>query len=95
MADTLRSIAVLVAAGIAFRFKTVSPAMADASAAVVVSIIIAFSLGPLLAALVRTFRELVELRREESIAREGAKSSTDCQTIWMEEYQSLPYGIQT
>lgn len=95
MADTLRSIAVLVAAGIAFRFKTVSPAMADASAAVVVSIIIALSLGPLLAALVRTFRELVELRREESIAREGAKSSTDCQTIWMEEYQSLPYGIQT
>ena len=94
MADTMRSIAVLIAAGIAWRYKSIDPSTADASAAVVVSIIIALSLGPLLAALVRTFKEIVDIRREKAVARRDAQNSTDNQTIWLEEFQSLPHGIQ-
>jgi len=94
MADTMRSIAVLIAAGIAWRYKSIDPSTADASAAVVVSIIIALSLGPLLSALLRTFKEIVDIRREKAVARKDAQSSSDNQTIWLEEFQSLPHGIQ-
>lgn len=94
MADTMRSIAVLVAAGIAASFESVDPSTADASAAIIVSIIIVLSLGPLLAALVGTFRELVDLQREKAMAIEEVQSSTDSKTVWLEEFESLPHGIQ-
>eukprot|EP00571_Detonula_confervacea_P002944 CAMPEP_0172312016 /NCGR_PEP_ID=MMETSP1058-20130122/16410_1 /TAXON_ID=83371 /ORGANISM="Detonula confervacea, Strain CCMP 353" /LENGTH=337 /DNA_ID=CAMNT_0013025357 /DNA_START=94 /DNA_END=1104 /DNA_ORIENTATION=- len=47
-ADTLRSTAVLLAAGIAYTFKVGDPAVVDAVAALAVSLIILLSLGPLL-----------------------------------------------
>ena len=57
-ADTMRSIAVLVAAGIACLFQAVSPEAADATAAIVVSIIIIVSLLPLLQGLYLTATEI-------------------------------------
>jgi len=77
MADTLRSIAVLVAAGLAFVFKDISPQIADASASVVVSVVIAASLGPLIVGLLRTWSEL-----------KAIKSNID--TPWLEDFQHLP-----
>jgi Co/Zn/Cd efflux system component len=47
-ADTLRSTAVLLAAGISYVFNIGAPATVDAVAALAVSIIILMSLGPLL-----------------------------------------------
>lgn len=63
MADTMRSIAVLIAAATSF-FLDLSPALADATAAIIVSIIIAVSLGPLIVGLMKTFHEIQLLRRE-------------------------------
>ena len=92
MADTLRSIAVLVAAGIAYLFKNVvDPSIADASASIVVSFIIAFSLGPLFAGLLQTGREIVDLRRE---ATEIKNVPTDAQNVFLDQFQSLPHDIQ-
>lgn len=62
-ADTMRSIAVLVAAGIAYLFQAVSPVEADATAAIVVSIIIIVSLLPLLQGLYLTATEIWILTR--------------------------------
>lgn len=63
-ADTMRSIAVLVAATIAFLFKQVPADKADSAAAIAVSITILVSLLPLLRGLAITARELViEYRR--------------------------------
>lgn len=62
-ADTLRSIAVLVAAGIATVFPSVNGEFADATAAVVVSFIIISSLCPLLYGLFLTAKEIVILSR--------------------------------
>lgn len=64
MADTLRSIAVLVAAALSSVFKNISPTLADATASVVVSIVIAASLVPLIVGLVKTWGELQCLRAE-------------------------------
>ena len=47
-ADTLRSTAVLIAAGMSYTFKIGAPAVVDAVAALAVSLIILCSLGPLL-----------------------------------------------
>ena len=58
-ADTLRSIAVLIAAGFAHLFpQTMTPAESDAYAAVVVSFIILLSCLPLLRGLYHTAREI-------------------------------------
>jgi len=62
-ADTMRSIAVLVAAAIAALFDAVSPDEADATAAVVVSCIIIVSLLPLLQGLYLTASEIWILTR--------------------------------
>lgn len=59
----MRSIAVLVAAGIAALFDSVAPEMADATAAVVVSLIIIISLLPLLQGLYLTGIEIWVLTR--------------------------------
>lgn len=59
----MRSIAVLVAAGIACLFQAVSPEDADATAAIVVSVIIIVSLLPLLQGLYLTATEIWILTR--------------------------------
>ena len=66
MADTLRSVAVFVAAGCAYAFS-LDPAIADATASIVVSIIIAISLGPLLLGLVKTIAEIRSMFQGQSI----------------------------
>jgi Co/Zn/Cd efflux system component len=64
-ADTLRSIAVLLAAGLATLFPDqVSPLAADSNGTIVVSLVILVSLGPLLHALYRTACEIVLLERD-------------------------------
>ncbi|CAB9513063.1 expressed unknown protein [Seminavis robusta] len=64
-ADTLRSIAVLVASSISELVEWVTPEEADAAAAVVVSALIILSLIPLLNGLVQSSRELQLIRAEE------------------------------
>jgi Co/Zn/Cd efflux system component len=89
MADTLRSIAVLVAAGIATAFKGIDGSMADASAAVVVSVIIAISLGPLIAGLLGTWKELQELHKEQA-DYDRTKKIEEVENPWMHQFQNLP-----
>jgi len=64
-ADTLRSIAVLVAACLSVLVTEITPEEADASAAVVVSALIILSLIPLFNGLGKTFQELRMIRAEE------------------------------
>lgn len=65
-ADTLRSIAVIIAAVLAEVVDGVTPEEADATAAVVVSVLILLSLLPLFHGLKQTFAELRAIRAEES-----------------------------
>eukprot|EP00594_Rhizosolenia_setigera_P011847 CAMPEP_0178968568 /NCGR_PEP_ID=MMETSP0789-20121207/18343_1 /TAXON_ID=3005 /ORGANISM="Rhizosolenia setigera, Strain CCMP 1694" /LENGTH=433 /DNA_ID=CAMNT_0020654545 /DNA_START=675 /DNA_END=1973 /DNA_ORIENTATION=- len=67
-ADTLRSIAVIVAASIAFMVDSVDPQQADAVAAILVSIIIVIGLVPLFNGIIYTWSELREVCEEECIA---------------------------
>jgi Co/Zn/Cd efflux system component len=68
-ADTLRSVAVFVAAGIAYLWNAVTPdaayadvsLLADAYASLMVSIIIIVSLGPLLQGLYYTALEIKDM----------------------------------
>jgi len=60
LADTLRSIAVLVAGGLAFYFNIISASTADAMAALIVSFIIFFSCVPLLKGLYNISYEIFE-----------------------------------
>ena len=65
-ADTLRSIAVIVAALVAELFPSaVTPEEADATAAVIVSILILLSLVPLLQGLISSISELQSIRADE------------------------------
>ena len=68
MADTLRSVAVLIASDVAFVFLKILPSIADVSGAIIVSIIIAISLGPLFIGLVQTFHDIRIVRREIALA---------------------------
>mmetsp|Transcript_34551 Transcript_34551/g.75635 ORF Transcript_34551/g.75635 Transcript_34551/m.75635 type:complete len:414 (+) Transcript_34551:124-1365(+) len=65
VADTLRSVAVVIAASLATIFDFIPPDVADATGAIVVSFIIAISLGPLLAGLFEAWSELAKLGEEE------------------------------
>lgn len=65
-ADTLRSIAVLIAAGIASVFQGVQNDAADAMAAMAVSIIIVVSLFPLLHGLFLTAQEIHSLQMKQN-----------------------------
>ena len=85
MADTLRSIAVLVAAMIAYLDHRISPTIADATAAIVVSIIIAISLGPLIIGLLETWSEIQELKRESFDSDISIRSA-----VYLEQFQHLP-----
>jgi len=62
-ADTLRSTAVLIAAGISYTFKVGEPPFVDAVAALAVSIIILLSLGPLLNGILHAAEQLKQLSR--------------------------------
>jgi Co/Zn/Cd efflux system component len=64
-ADTLRSVAVIIAAALAEIFDDVTAEEADASAAMVVSLLILLSLVPLFQGLVHSITELLEIRAEE------------------------------
>jgi len=64
-ADTLRSVAVIIATIIARLVDSVTPEVADATAAVIVSLIILFSLVPLFRGLIKTWYELRSIAREE------------------------------
>ncbi len=79
MADTLRSVAVLVAAALSCSIETISPSEADAVASIVVSVIIAASLGPLIVGLLKTVSELKAL-----------KGINNAPMPWMSEFQHLP-----
>lgn len=63
-ADTLRSLSVLIAAGIATIFPSVPGDLSDSAAAIAVSIIILISLVPLLQGLVITAFQLHRFRRD-------------------------------
>ncbi len=95
MADTLRSIAVLVAATLAYFIKAIDPSIADACASIVVSMIIAISLGPLLAGLIETWKEIVKLKRETQ-ANMNIHKICDNDDVFLEEFQHLArlHGIQ-
>ena len=91
MADTLRSISVLLAAAIACTVKAVSPAIADETAAIIVSIIILVSIGPLIMGLAATWRKIIELKRTN---HDAGKDYTMSTLPWMEEFQHLPSPVK-
>mmetsp|Transcript_18630 Transcript_18630/g.45001 ORF Transcript_18630/g.45001 Transcript_18630/m.45001 type:complete len:253 (+) Transcript_18630:331-1089(+) len=64
MADTLRSLAVILAASLARNVSVITAEVADASAAVVVSVIILLSLFPLLRGMVRTYFALQHVDKQ-------------------------------
>lgn len=64
-ADTVRSLAVLIASIIGQFVGVVTPEVADASAAIVVSAVIILVSLPLLSGMYRTSLELYDIRREE------------------------------
>jgi Co/Zn/Cd efflux system component len=68
-ADTLRSIAVIIAAVLAILIPGVTPDLADAAAAIAVSCLIFLSLLPLLRGLARSFVELRRIMAEEKSER--------------------------
>ncbi|KAL7433864.1 hypothetical protein ACHAXM_003772 [Skeletonema potamos] len=65
-ADTLRSTAVLIAAGLSYCLQIGEPSFVDAVAALAVSIIILLSLGPLLNGIVHAAEQLKQLSRLKS-----------------------------
>jgi Co/Zn/Cd efflux system component len=76
MADTLRSLAVIVAVILALIIAPVTPEVADATAAVVVSSIILISLLPLLQGLVARVRELRGILAEERNEQSSSTTTT-------------------
>ena len=77
-ADTLRSLAVIVAATVAEVADGVTSEEADATAAVVVSALILLSLLPLLSGLVSTFGELRSIHAEERDERISPQHLDPC-----------------
>jgi len=68
-ADTVRSLAVLIASLVGKYVDAITPEVADAIAAVIVSGIILTALIPLLSGMVRTACELISIRREEALEK--------------------------
>ena len=64
-ADTLRSLAVILASALAELVDDVTAEEADAAAAVVVSVLILMSLIPLFQGMVQSVAELLAIRAEE------------------------------
>jgi len=75
-ADTLRSLAVIIAALVARHMDTVSPDQADAAAAIAVSILILLSVVPLLTGLKRSACEWRAIRAAEEAEQAVAAAST-------------------
>ena len=73
-ADTLRSIFVIVASIIAEVTHIITPEVADAAAAVVVSAIILITLVPLFSGLIRTWRELRSIALEINLLSQSIDS---------------------
>ncbi len=71
----------LVAAILGHFIKAITPEIADATAAVVVSVIILIALLPLLSGMYRTSCKLNELRREELAERIMAMNSVEPQQL--------------
>lgn len=75
-ADTLRSTAVLLAAGLSYTFEVGAPSVVDAAAALAVSLIILFSLGPLLKGIFHASGQLRHLskfaNRLSTVTTEGS-----------------------
>lgn len=69
----MRSTAVVLAAGIAVAVPSVDNAVADAVAAIVVSVIIFLSLIPLLQGLIVTALEIIVLQQNPPISLKNAK----------------------
>ena len=65
-ADTMRSVAVLLAGSLSYYTHLISPTMADSSAAIIVSLVIFLSCLPLIKGLVDTIREITVLRRRQT-----------------------------
>lgn len=78
MADTMRSITVLIVSGLAYCVESVDDDLADAAGAVIVSIIIAISLGPLLLGIFSTWSELTvyQKMRQKLVSTSTTKSIT-------------------
>jgi len=60
-ADTLRSTAVLIAAGLSYILQMGQPEIVDAVAALAVSLIILLSLGPLLGGIGHAYKQMRQL----------------------------------
>lgn len=86
-ADTLRSVAVIIASALAELFDDVTAEEADAAAALVVSILILLSLVPLFQGLVQSGSEFLAIRAEE-------RSEIMMEEIQDEERLRLRNGIQ-
>lgn len=67
-ADTLRSVAVLVAGALSFFTNLISPTFADASAALVVSLVIFMSCVPLVKGMAKTLHEIILMRQSPLMA---------------------------
>mmetsp|Transcript_23574 Transcript_23574/g.28991 ORF Transcript_23574/g.28991 Transcript_23574/m.28991 type:complete len:365 (-) Transcript_23574:220-1314(-) len=91
MADTLRSVTVLITAAVAYIFKGLDASIADAVAAMIVSIIIAISLGPLIVGLLETLREIQILYQQRTLFE---AKKVDANDVWLEKYQNLPCGVE-
>jgi hypothetical protein len=68
LADTLRSVAVLLAGSLSFFTNLISPAIADASAALVVSLVIFLSCVPLVRGMAKTLQEIITMRQSPLMA---------------------------
>lgn len=77
LADTLRSFAVIIAALTAVFTPGVTPEQADATAAIVVSVLIALSLLPLFKGLINSIHELRGILREERVEALLATSTSN------------------
>ncbi len=73
MADTMRSSAMLISGAFSYYTNLISPDLADAAAALVVSLAIFGSCVPLVQGLVQTFRGILVLKKELNMLRKLAK----------------------
>lgn len=76
-ADTVRSFCVIIASLLAKYTEAVTPEIADASAAVVVSILIFLSIFPLLSGMIQTFKSLRDINQLLKMKEDGENDDED------------------
>ena len=83
-ADTLRSLAVILASLLAEFTSSVTSEVADSAAAVVVSILIILSLVPLFSGMVQTYHSLKRVERQLGIEQRVSRQYNDNEreVIW-------------